>query len=278
MRRIAFADESGLDGLSPCYSIGVVSFDHGCLAAFDEFFRQKLTMHGVVGEAKWKKISTSHGLINFGLDALDSIIRSHSGSFDAIVVNTAQYRNWHSPLRTKEEAFYKTYTLLLSHIADRCGLPAEIFIDDRTDSYNKRDEAMAKIANNMLAKLASNGHLESVTKIKSHDCPGVQIADMLTGAFNASHARLLNPRLPLHYGKKIAIERIAEMLGWDDLCYDTMPSDRVNVWHFPIQFRNFPATRPVLWGREPRYVTAVDLMRARSSGDIRKVVAARKSA
>src|SRR5713226_4412244 len=122
MKRIAFADESGLDGVSPCYGIGVVSFDHEWLSKFDEYFKSKLVSHGVVGEAKWKKTRDSHGLINFALDALNSIIRSHTASFDVIVVNTSLYRNWNSGLRTREDAFYQTFTLLLQHIADRTSL------------------------------------------------------------------------------------------------------------------------------------------------------------
>src|SRR2546426_9236932 len=117
MQRIAFADESGLDGLSPCYAIGVVSLDHGCRSSFEKYFKAKLIDHGVVGEAKWKKVSTSHGLINFGLDALHSILQSQSAAFDVIVVNTSQFRNWRSPLMTREQAFYQTYTFLLNHIA-----------------------------------------------------------------------------------------------------------------------------------------------------------------
>jgi hypothetical protein len=277
MKRIAFADESGLDGLSPCYGIGVVSFDHECLSNFEEYFKSKLVSHGVVGEAKWKKTRDSHGLINFGLDALDSIIRSHSASFDIIVVNTALFRNWNSVLMTREDAFYQTFTFLLNHIANRASLPAEIYIDNRSDRYAKRDKMVANIGNNMLAQLASAGRLDSVQKIESHECVGVQVADVLTGAITAAHARKLNPTIPLHSGKKLAIERLAEMLGWDDLCYDTVPSDKINIWHFPIEYRAFPATLAVLWGREPRYISGVDLLRSRTP-EREKHVIVRKSA
>ena len=277
MKRIAFADESGLDGLSPCYGIGVVSFDHECLNDFEEYFKSKLVSHGVVGEAKWKKIRNSHGLINFGLDALNSILRSHTASFDIIVVNAGRYRNWNSVLWTREDAFYQTFTFLLNHIADRAGRPTEIYIDDRCDSYAKRDEKVAKIGNNMLAQIASAGRLESLHKIESHDCVGVQVADVLTGAINAAHARKLNSSIPLHPGKSLAIERLAEMLGWDDLCYDTMPSTKINIWHFPIEYRAFPATRAVLWGREPRYISAVDFLRSRKAPSAKHLLV-RKSA
>jgi hypothetical protein len=262
MKRIAFADESGINGKANCYTIGVVSFDADCLDLFEEYFKSKLTSHGVQGEGKWTKVRGSHGLINFTLDALGSILRSHSASFDDIVVNTSLFRNWSAPLMTKEDAFYQTYTFLLRHIAKRANLPAEIYIDDRSDSYAKRDEMMENIGNNMLGQLSTAGRLTDVRKVRSHDCVGVQVADLLTGAVNAAHERLLNAGIPLHPGKRLAIERLAQMLGWDDLCYDTMPSDKFNIWHFPIEYRALPRTRAVIRVRPVPYVTSVDLVRA----------------
>jgi hypothetical protein len=262
MTRVAFADESGINGKTNCYAIGVVSFDADCLDGFEEYFKSKLISHGVQGEGKWTKVRGSHGLINFTLDALNSILRSHSASFDVIVVNTGLYRNWSSPLMTKEDAFYQTYTFLLRHIAKRANLPAEILIDDRSDEYGKRDEMMENIGNNMLAQLATAGRLSGVRKVSSHECVGVQVADLLTGAINAAHSRLLHSRIPLHPGKRLAIERLARMIGWDDLCYDTIPSDKFNVWHFPIEYRAVPRTRAVNPTNTIPYVSLIDLLRA----------------
>ena len=262
MSRIAFADESGISSKTNCYTIGVVSFDADCLDGFEDYFKSKLISHGVQGEGKWTKVRGSHGLINFALDALSSILRSHSASFDAIVVNTSLFRNWSSKLMTKEDAFYQTYTLLLRHIAKRANLPAEILIDDRSDGYAKRDEMMENIGNNMLAQLATAGCLSDVRKVSSHEFVGIQVADLLTGAVNAAHARLLNTRTPLHPGKRLAIERLAQMIGWDDLCYDTMPSDKFNVWQFPKEYRAVPRTRSVNPIADTPYVSLIDIMRA----------------
>jgi hypothetical protein len=265
MSRIAFADESGIDTKTNCYAIGVVSFDADCLEGFEAYFKSKLSSHGVQGEGKWTKVRESHGLINFTLDALSSILRSHSASFDTIVVNTSLFRNWSSPLMTKEDAFYQTYTYLLQHIASRANLPAEIFIDDRCDSYAKRDEMIENIGNNMLAQLASAGRLSDVHKVNSHDYVGVQVADLLTGAVNAAHARLLNAKISIQPGKRLAIERLAEMLGWDDLCYDTMPSDKFNIWQFPIEYRAMPRTRVVNPTTQIPYVSLIDKRREAES-------------
>ncbi len=263
-KRIAFADESGTDGRAKCYSIGVVSFEASCLEAFERHFKSLLSTHGVQGEAKWTQVRTSHGLINFTLDALNSILCSRTASFDAIVVNTELFRNWRL-VANKETAFYQTYTYLLRHIVRRANVTADVYIDDRSDSYAKRHEVVEKIGNYMLTRLASKGRLGSVHKVSSRDFVGVQVADLLTGAINAAHARRLAPDLPLHFGKRLAIERLAQMLGWDDLCYDTMPSEKLNIWHFPIQYRSLPATRAFVPTTEVPYVSSPDLLLARDS-------------
>ena len=240
MKRVAFADESGIDGRTSCYSIGAVSVDADRLEVFEEYFKSKLLEHGVQGEAKWTRIRMSHGLINFALDALNSVLRSDSASLDVIVVNTSLFRNWTMSLVTKEAAFYQTYTYLLRHIAKRAKVTADVYIDERSDAYAKRHVVVEKIGNNMLEQLASRGRLGSVRKVSSSRYVGIQIADLLTGAINAAHSLRLNPKLPIHPGKRLAIERLSEILGWDDLCYDTMPSEKFNIWHFPIEYRSFP--------------------------------------
>lgn len=262
MKRIAFADESGFLGKAHCYSIGVVSLDANCLEGFEKYLKSKLLSHGVQGEGKWTKVRGSHGLVNFTLDALSSILRSSSAALDVMVVNTDLYRNWSSPFISKEDAFYQTYTYLLQHIAKRANLPSEILIDDRSDSYVKRDEMMRNIGNNMLAQLATAGRLSNVRKVKSHDHIGVQVADLLTGAVNAAHVRWLNAKIPLHLTKCLTIERLAQMIGWDDLCYDTMPSKKLNIWHFPTEYRAQPRTRTVNITRQVPYVSPIDVLRA----------------
>ena len=260
MTRLAFADESGTHGNTACYSIGVVSIDAAALDRFERHFRSKLISHGVQGEGKWTKVRSSHGLINFALDALYSIIHSRTASFDVIVVNTSLFRNWSSPDKTKEDAFYQTFTYLLCHVANRARLPAEILIDDRDDSYARHDEMMETIGNNMLSQISSDGRLRYVNKVNSRDCVGVQIADLLTGAVNAAHARRLQPKTPIHPGKALAIERLATLVGWDDLCYDTFPSNKFNIWHFPTEYRAKPRTRDVRLTSRIPYVLPVDLI------------------
>lgn len=243
MPRIAFADESGTTGNPKCYAIGVVSLEADRLDGFVRTFRELHKKHGVVGEAGWSKIGTSFGPINFLLEWVRNILMSDTANFDAIVVNTELYRNWSRPDADREEAFYKTYTLLLRHIAERTGEVTEVLIDERLDSYNKQHEALEVIGNHMLAKLQSKGRLSNVRKVVSSDTPGVQVADLLTGAIAAAHRIWMKPATQMNRGKMLALQRLAQMLAWPDVCCDTYPHPKFNIWHFPEEFRAQPETR-----------------------------------
>jgi hypothetical protein len=256
MPRVAFADESGTDQHCRCYSIGAVSVPTSERDVLEARVTELKAMHGIVGEAKWTRIRNSHGAVNFVLDCLDLVLTSTTITFDAIVVNKQLYRNWQGGAAHQEVAFYKTYTYLLRHIVRRLQDTAEVLIDERSDRYGKRDEAMRTIGNHMLGQLASKGQLGAVTKVPSHETPGVQLADILTGAINTGHLLRLQT-VAIHPGKHLALERLAMQLQWPHIAHDTYPHERFNVWHFPQEFRG-PSRNP-----GPRipvpYVTADDL-------------------
>jgi len=257
--RIAFADESGTDGATKCYAIGVVSVAKDRLKGLEKWFCGLKAKHGVTTEVHWKKVDKGHGLINLCIDCLHQILLSETGRFDVMVVNTAQYRKWNNHGSDREAAFYQTYTFLVQHIARETRETAEVLIDDRSDSYSRRHEAMEAIGNNMLARLPGAGSLQ-VRKVSSREHPGVQIADILTGAIRASHLMNLDPSCPLNAGKRLTIQRMASLLGWDGLHYDTMPHSRFNIWHFPKEYRAVPETRKIApIAGPPRYVSLSDL-------------------
>lgn len=264
MSRIAFADESGLDPKTHCYAIGVLSFDEAYLERFVRAFLRLKSEHKVPNELKWKKIDSSHGMINLAIAWLHLILHSRSASFDAIVVDTGAYRKWSERSADRDEAFYTTYTLLLKYIAERSPI-TKVLIDDRCTRYPKHHEVVKKIANNMLSRLSDQGRLDDVTKVNSSDVPGVQVADLLTGAVAASHRLYLKPDMELNAGKRLTIARLASLLGWDDLCYDTHPNTKFNVWHFPKEFRANPRTRDVGKISAPRYVDGGMLRVVRSA-------------
>lgn len=256
MPRLAFADESGTDNNSRCYAIGAVCLPAGEREKFERQVLDLKATHGVMGEAKWTRVRDSHGLVNFVLDCLDLVLSSPDVTFDAIVVNKGLYRNWQGGGVQQEVAFYKTYTYLLRHIVRRLQDTAHVFIDARSDRYGKRDEAMLTIGNRMLALLASKGRLGAVTKVESHESPGVQLADVLTGAINTAHLLRLQT-LGIHPGKHLALERLAAQLQWPHLAHDTYPHPKFNIWHFPIEFRG-PSRDPGPRQAVP-YITREDL-------------------
>jgi hypothetical protein len=256
---MAFADESGTSKISKCYTIGVICVRREKLNEFNKRFQELMKSHQVQGELKWTHVRNSHGTINCILDLLKEIIQTDGITFDAIVVNKQLYRNWQGGSLQQETAFYKTYTQLLRHIARRSRDTAEVFIDNRSDNYPKQHEVVETIGNYMLAKLHSSGRLKLVQKVNSSTMPGIQIADVITGAINSSHLRYLDSRTSINKGKTIAINRMAQMLGWDDLCYDTMPHPKFNIWHFPIEYRTKPKTKALRFNNIINYVKPNEL-------------------
>jgi hypothetical protein len=154
---------------------------------------------------------------------------------------------------------------LLRHLARQVADITDVLIDDRSDSYGKQTEVVETIGNHMLAQLQSRGRLSNVTKVRSHDHPGVQIADFLTGAVATSHRLLLDSGTPVNPAKRLAIARLANLLGWDALHYDTFPHSKFNVWHFPTEYRAQPATRRVQRARLVPFIRPEDLSEARRS-------------
>lgn len=57
--------------------------------------------------------------------------------------------------------------------------------------------------------------------------------------------------------------RLANLLGWDALHYDTYPHSKFNIWHFPTEYRAQPATRSVERARLVPFIRPEDLDEAR---------------
>jgi hypothetical protein len=57
--------------------------------------------------------------------------------------------------------------------------------------------------------------------------------------------KFLNPNLTLSRAKEAAFVKMANMLGWDKLHYDTYPNQSFNLWHFPIDNKARPATKKI---------------------------------
>jgi len=74
----------------------------------------------------------------------------------------------------------------------------------------------------------------------------LQAVDVLTGAVNTGYLLYFNPNSDMQMAKKLATFRMASILGWDQLAYDTRPNNMFNIWHFPIETRAIPDTRDIV--------------------------------
>lgn len=255
-----FADESATSVEYPCYGIGALVVPASRLERFNAHVVHKLAAHGVVGEARWTKVDTSHGLINFAIEMWRDVLNHPEVRFSAIVVRKDLYRNWQVD---PETAFYTTYTFLLRHAARLRPGDFDVAIDGRCDSYDKRDEVMEIVSNHMLRNLEADSSISRVTKNDSKLLPGLQVADLFTGAVTHAHAMRLNPARSPNASKVLLMERMAAVAGWPDLYCDTMPDSAVNIWHFPEDWRAVPETRRVSPRRAATFVTPADLLAAR---------------
>jgi hypothetical protein len=256
---VVFADESGTMGECPCYAIGALAVPAAVHEKFLAAFAQLADRHHVKHEVKWNDVGNNYGVINFVLDWMH-LIQLTALTYNAIVVKKGAYRKWSNPGADRDEAFYTTYTLLMNHLAGKRVGEYDVYIDQRPDRYPKHDEAMEIISNHMLARTPSSSRISFVRKPDSKLVPGIQIADVLTGAINASHREYLDSSFRLQRGKRVLMDRLAQMLGWDALWYDTMPNATFNIWHFPQEgYRATPRTRAVRISSEVSYVSEEDL-------------------
>ncbi len=257
MRYTVFADESGTSPDYKCFGIGCLILPSGRVQEFNSRFSTLSHQHGSQGELRWTKIKRNHGAMNLGLDMMQLLL-TEEWRFSVIVVLKSAYRKWRAG--NEEEAFYTIYTLLLKDRVKKVVGEYEVFFDDRSDAYEKQDEVVQIISNHMLRRVAAKGAITVMKKGDSKILPGIQVADLLTGAVTAAHNKFLDPRFMLAPAKKLMIERLASQIGWDDLVYDSYPEDAFNIWNFPEkEYRARPRSRRVMAGGKPDYIRLEDL-------------------
>jgi hypothetical protein len=249
MHRIAIADESGTHSGNLCYGIGAFVMPAETQLWLERRLRFLLSKYSIGSELKWSD-TPSRTHIEAAVEAVGTLLRH--ASYYAIVVEKGTFRNYQ---KNREEAFYQTYHLLASHIAKASDDPFELFIDERSDSYPRRTEVVHKITNYVTTRRQSPAHLIDVRMIDSKSSAILQMTDMLTGAITADTNRwLAKDKVSPSFAKGELIRRFAALLGWDRLCYDTMPDPTLNIWHFPTEFRARPKTLAVR--RNPSRLTA----------------------
>ena len=237
-----FADESGTSPPSKCFTIGALLVPEREVGRFESEVLNLVINHNLPRdrEIKWERIKKSHGLVNFSIDILKLILKTNA-CFTAFVAWKEHFYVWK---KDEEKAFYMSYTFLIEHIAKILNAEVKANIDHRNNAYDKNHEVVQIIANHKLKN--HFGSISEVTQRNSKDVLLIQVADLLTGAINASHNKYLNPKSELHPGKEFVISKLSQVLGWDHMWYDTYPNAGFNVWHFPWQeFRGNPRTRTI---------------------------------
>lgn len=240
-----FGDESGIHKAGyTCYGIGGFILPTASIAEVERTLTAVFANYGFDRELKWTSIRGYRAAVEAGCKGVENLLVD-GASFHAIIVNKSTYNKWISG--DHEDAFYTTYYLLAKHASSSfSGSEIDLVIDDKSDRYPKRTEVLQKVTNNALTKLGSTGTVESVLKVDSKKSRLIQMSDIMIGAATASTNRFLGGSLELHPGKAEMIARLAGLLGWDDLAYDTWPNPHINLWHFPPEtFRGRPGTREV---------------------------------
>jgi len=255
MDYVVYGDESGTTGSDRCYSIGLLCVPACKVSEFNDYVFDLKTKRGIVGELKWSKIKNSAGQANICVDLMSMVLRS-SCCFHSIIVEKSIFNNWR---KDRELAFYQTYTLLLKNTAKQVKSQLTVLIDQKCDKYKKNDEVIEKIANNMLAQIGADKSIKCVSMQDSKEHIGLQVVDILTGAVNSGYMKFLNQGLVLSKAKEAAFVKMAAMLGWDQLIYDTYPNRSFNIWHFPSDNRSRPATMRIRPNFKISAVTAEDL-------------------
>lgn len=238
-----FADESGMDGDSPCYTIGMVAVALSKLDAFNSYFEQiKIEQRVRAEELKWGAFRKRANVLNMGQHLLSAVLRSETASYSCIVVHRNEFAKWgEDPV----DAFYTTYTLLLQNFAQRVPGNYHVSYDRRRERYKKHNEVMQIVGNRMLQLEGSISSFSSVEQGDSKAHYGIQAADLFTGAVNTARAAFLQGAQVDMPAKRLFIAHASRMLGLSGLHVDTMPSPKFNIWHFPREVRGKPGSEQV---------------------------------
>lgn len=256
MQYILFSDESGISSVDQCYTIGALIIPKSYVATFHKFLQLLKKQYNIKHEMKWKNVNTSYNVMNFAIDLMKELFKGPV-IFTCIVVLKAKYRKW---AENKETAFYTTYSLLMEHIARVLEGEIEAQIDERSDAYSKHHEVVEIITNYKLHSY--EGNISKVKKVDSKEYIEIQAVDILTGAINAGHNLYLNPSVQIHSGKILLLQRLATMVGWDVLQYDTYPNAEFNIWHFPMEeYRSVPDTKNIWPNLNIPYISHEELVR-----------------
>ncbi|WP_162287018.1 DUF3800 domain-containing protein [Pantoea stewartii] len=241
-------DESGTGG-ARFYGYGSVWMRYQRRGEFSKLMRDLREKHNCYDELKWQKAHSQKNQA-FYEDVIDMFFKHPWLAFHCIIVQKSHvdksYHNGNYNLAMRKH-FTKLITskiikVIKTHPNRECEF--RIDVDPIPSSYKKADEALHKIANNVIFN--ATGKKEAIKYVKTKDSKHshqIQIADFLLGAvMSAFQGKASNP-LKIEVARKIA-----SYIGWEDFSYDTMNFERkFNIWYFydPTKGPRELETKPV---------------------------------
>lgn len=226
-------DESGIDG-QKFYGFGSLWMKYQRRGDFSRLLRELREKHRYHNEIKWQKAHKKE-YANFYKELIEMFFKHQWLAFHCIVVRKGIVdKSFHDG--DYDLAMRKHFTKLIStkisnvvsaHPGRTCDFRIEV--DPLPSRYKKADEAFHVIANNMLnKKFGRRDLIKSVVTKDSKQSEQIQIADFLLGAVMSAFQGKVSSE-----AKLAVATNIATYLGWDDLGYDTLPSERkFNIWYF----------------------------------------------
>lgn len=249
-RWLISCDESGIDG-QRYYGFGTLWMNWQRRGDFAKMIADLRDLHRCMAELKWNKVSARYEELYRNL--VESFFTTPWLSFHCLVVEKAMVKKeLHDG--DIDLARRKHFTqLLINKIRRRLNLDLDreqtfrVWVDPIASRYDKADEVVEIISNNVLAKAFGRSCARPVDKVITKDSKStasIQLCDLLLGAVLEAWQQKASSTAKLAIGRCIA-----EHLGWTDLRSDTHPGERkFNIWYFHDTERGprDVATRPVV--------------------------------
>ena len=227
-------DESGVHGATH-YGFGSLWLKWQRRGDFIDDFRAMRERHGFHDECKWGKVGSSRSF-PFYEELISYFFQRQWLVFHCLIVRRSGVLKEEFHNNDWDLARRKHFTMLLTNKMRKAlrRFPNRehefrVYVDPIASRYEKADEAVEVISNNILNKeFRGRKPVKSVITRNSKETPAIQLCDLLLGAVMETWQQKAANET------KASVRRtIAEHLGWPDLNADTFVKERkFNVWYF----------------------------------------------
>ena len=226
-------DESGVHG-SAHYGFGSLWLKWQRRGDFIEHMREIRERHDYEYECKWRKVTRN--ALPYYKDLVSYFFKRKWLTFHCIVVRKEMVRKDIYHNNNWDLARRKHFTMLLTSKMRKAltRFPNRehefrVYTDPIHSSYEKADEAIEVISNNILnSRFRKTSPVKSVITRDSKDTPSIQLCDLLLGAVMETWQKKTTSQ-----AKNDLRQYIAMHLGWPKLDSDTLPIERkFNIWYF----------------------------------------------